>query len=146
WQPPPPATIATASQHSKVRIAREGITSCTMPRSMEKLTQEIVPILVLCAVIAFVVVRLPRVDVGHTSGFRHRRTLNWVPLGLTYAFLYMGRYNMTVLKNVHGISQRDFGNIDFWGSLVYGLSFLLNGPLCDRYGGRRTILVAAGGA
>lgn len=113
---------------------------------MDKLQQEVVPILVLCAVIAVVVSRLPRVDVGHTRSFLHRRTLNWVPLGLTYAFLYMGRYNMTVLKNVQGITQHDFGNIDFWGSLVYGVSFLLNGPLADRFGGRRTILLAAGGA
>lgn len=114
--------------------------------AMDKLTQEIVPILVLCAVIAAVVARLPKVDVGHTPAFRHRRMLNWLPLGLTYAFLYMGRYNMTVLKNVQGISQHDFGNIDFWGSLVYGLSFLINGPLADRIGGRMTILISAGGA
>jgi len=114
--------------------------------AMEKLTQEIVPILVLCAVIAVVVARLPKVDVGHSAAFRHRRMLNWLPLGLTYAFLYMGRYNMTVLKNVQGITQRDFGNIDFWGSLVYGLSFLINGPLADRLGGRATILIAAAGA
>jgi OPA family glycerol-3-phosphate transporter-like MFS transporter len=114
--------------------------------AMEKLTQEIVPILVLCVVIAAVVARLPRVDVGHTPGFLRRRVLNWVPLGLTYAFLYMGRYNMTVLKNVGGIAQHDFGNIDAWGSLVYGVSFLVNGPLADRIGGRRTILISAGGS
>jgi len=114
--------------------------------AMEKLTQEIEPILALCAIIAIVVARLPRVEVGHTAAFRHRRVLNWLPLGLTYAFLYMGRYNMTVLKNVAGITQRDFGHIDFWGSLVYGVSFLVNGPLADRLGGRRTILISAAGA
>ncbi|TMQ28151.1 MAG: MFS transporter [Deltaproteobacteria bacterium] len=113
---------------------------------MQKLTQEIVPILVLIAVIVVVVARLPKVDVGHTSAFRRRRTLNWVPLGLTYAFLYMARYNIIVLKNVQGITQHDFGNIDAWGSVVYGVSFLLNGPLADRIGGRRTILISAGGA
>jgi OPA family glycerol-3-phosphate transporter-like MFS transporter len=53
---------------------------------------------------------------------------------------------MTVLKNVGGVTQHDFGNIDFWGSLVYGVSFLINGPLADRLGGRRTILISAGGA
>ena len=115
-------------------------------RPMQKLTQEIVPILVLVAIIAIVVARLPKIDVGHTRAFLRRRTLNWVPLGLTYAFLYMARYNMTVLKNVAGINQKDFGNIDFWGSLVYGVAFLVNGPLADRFGGRRTILLAAGGA
>src|SRR5262245_12318801 len=113
---------------------------------MEKLTQELLPILGLCGIIAIVVGRLRKFDVGHTPEFLHRRTLNWVPLGLTYAFLYMGRYNMAVLKDVQGISQHDFGNIDAWGSLVYGLSFLLNGPLTDRLGGRRTILISASGA
>jgi OPA family glycerol-3-phosphate transporter-like MFS transporter len=113
---------------------------------MEKLTQEIAPILVLCAVIAIVVSRLPKVEVFHSRELKLRRLLNWVPLGLTYAFLYMARYNLSVLKTEGGITQRDFGNIDFWGSLTYGLSFLLNGPLCDRFGGRKTILAAAGGA
>jgi OPA family glycerol-3-phosphate transporter-like MFS transporter len=113
---------------------------------MDKLTQEILPILILCAVIAVVVARLPRIDLGHTPAFLRRRLLNWLPLGLTYAFLYMGRYNLTVLKNVGGITQHDFGNIDAWGSLVYGVSFLINGPLADRFGGRRTILLAAAGA
>jgi OPA family glycerol-3-phosphate transporter-like MFS transporter len=47
---------------------------------------------------------------------------------------------------VQGITQHDFGNIDSWGSLVYGVSFLVNGPLADRLGGRRTILISAGGA
>jgi MFS transporter, OPA family, glycerol-3-phosphate transporter len=114
---------------------------------MDKLTQEGVPILVLVAVIAVVVARLPKVDVGHSPEFLRRRMLNWLPLGLTYAFLYMARYNMTVLKTVEGgILQKDFGNIDSLGSLVYGLSFLINGPLADRFGGRRTILIAAAGA
>src|SRR5215813_8926788 len=101
---------------------------------MDKLQQEVAPILLLCAAIALVVARLPKIDQGHTRAFRRRRILNWLPLGLTYAFLYMGRYNMTVLKNVQGITQHDFGNIDFWGSLVYGVSFLINGPLADRLG------------
>ena len=113
---------------------------------MDKLTQEIVPILVLCAVIAIVVSRLPKVEVFHSRELVRRRLLNWVPLGLTYAFLYMARYNLSVLKTEGGISQHDFGNIDFWGSLTYGVSFLLNGPLCDRFGGRKTILAAAGGS
>ena len=34
--------------------------------------------------------------VGHSKAFRIRSYLNWLPLGLTYAFLYMGRYNLKV--------------------------------------------------
>lgn len=117
-----------------------------MARAQPAITEEILPILILVGVIALVVSRLPKVDVGHSAEFRRRRVLNWLPLGLTYAFLYMGRYNLTVLKNVGVISQEDFGTIEFVGSLTYGISFLLNGPLTDRWGGRVTILLAAGGA
>jgi OPA family glycerol-3-phosphate transporter-like MFS transporter len=113
---------------------------------MDKLTQEIVPILVLCVIIAIFIARLPKVELDHSPEFLRRRLRNWVPLGLTYAFLYMARYNITVLKNMGGILQRDYGNIDFWGSLTYGLAFLINGPLADKFGGRRAILLAAGGA
>ncbi|MCE9574217.1 MAG: MFS transporter [Deltaproteobacteria bacterium] len=110
------------------------------------LYEELLPISILLVVIVLVVARLPKVDVGHTRAYRVRRVMNWLPLGLTYAFLYMGRYNLNVLKDAGGISGHDFGTIDGIGSLVYGFSFLLNGPLTDRWGGRVTILIAAAGA
>jgi len=116
--------------------------------TLDKVIQEVVPILILGVVIAVVVWRLPKVDVGHTAAFRRRRVLNWLPLGLTYAFLYMGRYNLVSLKDpdVGLITLKEFGDIDAIGSIVYGLAFLLNGPLTDVWGGRLTILIAAGGA
>src|ERR1043165_6304395 len=98
----------------------------------DKLLQEVVPILLLCAVIALVIRRLPRVDVGHSAEFRLRRVQNWLPLGLTYAFLYMGRYNLNALLETKALSGHDFGDIDAIGSIVYGIPFLLNGPLTDR--------------
>ena len=56
---------------------------------------ELLPIAILLAVVTFVIVRLPKVkEVTHSAAFRRRRVLNWLPLGLTYAFLYMGRYNL----------------------------------------------------
>jgi MFS transporter, OPA family, glycerol-3-phosphate transporter len=115
-------------------------------RTAPPLYEETLPILLLVAVIALVVARLPKVEIQHSRAFKRRRLLNWLPLGLTYAFLYMARYNIVVFKDVGGISQHDFGNVDAIGSLVYGLSFLINGPLTDRLGGRITILLAAGGA
>jgi OPA family glycerol-3-phosphate transporter-like MFS transporter len=77
-----------------------------------------------------------------------RRVLNWVPLGLTYALLYMGRYNLTVAKNAFGdmMSKSDFGLIFYWGTITYAFAFLLNGPLTDKIGGRKAILIAAAGA
>ncbi len=110
--------------------------------------QQFLPIVILIAVIVFVLGRLPKVDLGHTPQFLARRRLNWLPLGLTYAFLYMGRYNLTVAKNALGdaISNADFGTIFGVGTWVYGLSFVINGPLTDRWGGRRTILISAVGS
>src|SRR5829696_5138529 len=110
--------------------------------------QQLLPIVLLLGAVAVVLARLPRVELGHTEAFRARRFWNWFPLGMTYAFLYMGRYNLTVAKNALGdrMTKDDFGTIFFWGTLVYGVSFLVNGPLTDRLGGRRTMLFSAVGA
>lgn len=117
-----------------------------MYASLPTWLRELLPILVLLTVIAFVVARLPKVDVGHTNEFRKRRFLNWFPAGLTYAFLYFGRYNLTAFKNAVGMTNDAYGTIGLWGSLVYGIAFLLNGPLADRIGGRATLLIAAVGS
>ena len=108
------------------------------------------PILILLAVIAFVIMRLPKIDLGHQEAFKRRRVMNWLPMGLTYAFLYMGRYNLTVASGfliaAEVIRVSDFGVIFAAGTVTYGLSFLINGPLTDRYGGRLAILVGSGGS
>ncbi len=44
------------------------------------------------------------------------------------------------------MSNADFSFIFMVGTFVYGSSFLLNGPLTDRYGGKFSILVGAGGS
>jgi MFS transporter, OPA family, glycerol-3-phosphate transporter len=109
--------------------------------------QEALPIVGLLIVVMLLVRRLPKVDVGHSDAFLKRRFRNWFFVGLTYAFLYMGRYNLTVAKNALGdrITTDDFGKIFGVGTIVYGVSFLLNGPLADRFGGRATILLSTSG-
>jgi OPA family glycerol-3-phosphate transporter-like MFS transporter len=84
----------------------------------------------------------------HGPWFLSRRFINWFPLGMTYAFLYMGRYNLTVAKNALGslMGNQDFGNIFGIGTAVYAFSFLVNGPLVDKLGGKKGILIAALGA
>ena len=85
---------------------------------------------------------------GHGSWFMTRRFINWFPLGMTYAFLYMARYNLTVSKNALGslMSNQDFGWIFGIGTAVYGFSFVVNGPLVDKIGGKRGIIIAAIGS
>ncbi|MGE4133833.1 MAG: MFS transporter [Bdellovibrionales bacterium] len=67
---------------------------------------------------------------------------------MTYAFLYMARYNLSVSKNALGtaMTKEDFGLIFGAGTVTYGLSFLLNGPLVDKIGGKKGIIIAALGA
>ena len=85
---------------------------------------------------------------AHSDAFRRRRFLNWFPLGVTYALLYMGRYNLTVAKNSLGelMTKEDFGIIFGAGTFVYAFAFLLNGPLVDRMGGRKGMLAGAAGS
>src|SRR5215467_757790 len=85
---------------------------------------------------------------GHGGWFLTRRFINWFPLGMTYAFLYMGRYNLTVSQGALGnlMTKEDFGWIFAIGTWVYGLSFLVNGPLVDRIGGKKGIIIAAIGS
>jgi OPA family glycerol-3-phosphate transporter-like MFS transporter len=105
---------------------------------------EVLSILALLAVIVLVLSRLPRVDLGHEPAFRRRRFVNWFPVGLTYAFLYMGRYNSNACIDLL-FDKKQYFEIDSWGALTYGLAFVINGPLTDKLGGRRTTLLAAGG-
>jgi OPA family glycerol-3-phosphate transporter-like MFS transporter len=83
----------------------------------------------------------------HSWAYRRRRGLNWFPLGLAYAFFYMGRYNLTVARDALGelMSNQDFGDIFAAGAVAYGCSFLLTGPLTDRIGGRRAMLIGTAG-
>ena len=85
---------------------------------------------------------------GHSRWFIMRRFINWFPLGMTYAFLYMGRYNLNVSKNALGdlMSKEDLGLIFAAGTVTYAVSFLVNGPLVDKIGGKRGIIIAALGA
>ena len=48
-------------------------------------------------------VACPAVEgVNHSAAYRKRRVFNWLPLGMTYAFLYMGRYNIKVSQHAFG--------------------------------------------
>lgn len=84
----------------------------------------------------------------HSREFKLRRFLNWFPMGLTYAFLYMARYNLTVSKTALGemMSKADFGIIFAAGTFTYAFAFLINGPLTDKIGGKKAILIGAAGA
>ena len=86
----------------------------------------------------------------HSKEYRLRRFANWFPLGLTYATYYMGRYNFNVVKGQMGsmfhLDKAEMGIIATAGFLTYALSVIFNGPLADRIGGRKAILIEIGRA
>src|SRR5438046_8766906 len=85
----------------------------------------------------------------HSSDFVTRRTQNWLVLGLTYAAMYMARYNFSFanksLSDSYGWSRAQVGAIVSTATLVYGFSAIFNGPIADRFGGRRAMLIGATG-
>jgi OPA family glycerol-3-phosphate transporter-like MFS transporter len=60
----------------------------------------------------------------------------------------MARYNLTVSKNALGdlMPKEAFGIIFAAGTITYAFSFLINGPLTDKIGGKRAMLIGATGS
>ncbi len=88
--------------------------------------------------------------VRHDPSFTARRTQNWLVLGLTYAAMYMARYNFPLankaLSDAYGWDKAQVGLIITTATLLYGISALFNGPIADRFGGRKAMLIGASGA
>ncbi len=104
-----------------------------------------IPLCLVAVVIAYFCTN----PIGHSRWFMTRRFINWLPLGMTYAFLCMGRFNLIVAKSALGalMSNQDLGIIFTAGTWTYALSFLVNGPLIDKkIGGKNGIMIAALGA
>jgi len=81
--------------------------------------------------------------------FRQRRAINWMSLGMLYAFFYATRYNYTAaapyLADTLGWRNTDLGVFETMMPLVYGLAVVFNGPLADRVGGKKAFLFGAAG-
>lgn len=86
----------------------------------------------------------------HTVAFRRRRALNWLTLGFTYAAMYMGRYNLSfankALSDTYGWDKTQIGSIITAALTIYGISALFNGPVADRIGGRKAMLIGVFGS
>ena len=85
----------------------------------------------------------------YPPGFRARRGLNWVILGLMYASFYMCRYNFRfatpgLVEEFHFTTFQITNILGAW-SVAYGFGQLLNGLLTDRIGGRAAMLIGAAG-
>ncbi len=85
----------------------------------------------------------------HPPGFRARRGLNWFTVGLMYAMYYMCRYNFRFagpgMREEFGFGAEQIADLAAWFSLAYGTGQLINGLICDRIGGRTSMLIGATG-
>ena len=85
----------------------------------------------------------------YPPGFRPRRGLNWVILGLMYASFYMCRYNFRFatpgMEKEFGFDEVQITGILSAWSIAYGFGQLVNGLLADRIGGRAAMLIGAAG-
>lgn len=85
----------------------------------------------------------------YPAGFRARRGLNWASLGMMYATYYMCRYNFRFatpgMKEEFGFTTTQIGDMLAIWSLTYGTGQLVNGLLCDRIGGKRSMQIGAFG-
>jgi len=91
-------------------------------------------LIMLCIMASAVIIYFLNNPMEHKKSYRMRCFWNWFPLGLTYAFLYMGRYNLTVSQSALSEShlgplmpKEAFGTIFGTGALIYGFAFLING-------------------
>ncbi len=88
--------------------------------------------------------------IQHSDEFLKRRTQNWLVLGLTYAAMYTARYNFSFanksLSDEFGWSKAQIGGIISSATLLYGLAAIFNGPIADKLGGRKAMIIGATGA
>ncbi|HVM47810.1 MAG TPA: MFS transporter [Candidatus Acidoferrum sp.] len=87
--------------------------------------------------------------IQYPPGFRARRGLNWVILGATYASFYVCRYNFRFatpgMASEFHFDYAMITEILAWSSLAYGVGQLVNGLVCDRIGGRASMVIGAVG-
>ncbi|MFN8588749.1 MAG: MFS transporter [Candidatus Eisenbacteria bacterium] len=88
--------------------------------------------------------------IQHTDEFLKRRTQNWLVLGLTYAAMYTARYNFSFanksLCDEFGWTKAQIGVVISSATLLYGLAAIFNGPIADKLGGRKAMIIGAVGA
>ncbi len=82
----------------------------------------------------------------HSKQFMWRRFLSWFPLGMTYAFMYFARYNLDALATAEVITKAQKSQISGWGFFIYALSLFVSGPLIDKLGGKKGMIMASLGA
>ena len=82
----------------------------------------------------------------HSKKFMWHRFLSWFPLGMTYSFMYMARYNLDSLATAEVITKAEKSQISGWGFFIYAVSLFVSGPLIDKLGGKKGMILGSLGA
>jgi MFS transporter, OPA family, glycerol-3-phosphate transporter len=81
--------------------------------------------------------------------YRARRFQNWMTIGFLYSLFYMTRYNFSAnaptLQAIFGWTKGDLGIFETLLPLVYGLAVVINGPIADKIGGKKSFLIGSVG-
>ncbi len=104
-------------------------------------------LLIVALLLAYIItLYFMRNPLKHSKAFMWHRFLSWFPLGMTYAFMYMARYNLDTLATAEIITKAQKSQISGWGFFIYAASLFISGPLIDRIGGKKGMIGAALGA
>lgn len=81
--------------------------------------------------------------------YKARRFQNWMTIGFLYSLFYMTRYNFSAnaptLQAIFGWTKGDLGIFETLLPLVYGLAVVINGPIADKIGGKKSFLIGSVG-
>ena len=86
----------------------------------------------------------------YDKAFLQQRFINFYVLGISYAVFYFSRYNLSTahpkLKELLELPYTGYNTIIGTALLIYGLTVFISGPLIDKVGGKRAMLLGSGGA
>jgi OPA family glycerol-3-phosphate transporter-like MFS transporter len=104
-------------------------------------------LLIVAALLIYIItLYFKRNPLKHTRLFMWKRFLSWFPLGMTYAFMYMARYNLDTLATAGVLTKAEKSYASGWGFFFYAAALFITGPLVDRIGGKKGMIMAALGA
>ena len=103
-----------------------------------------------------IILYFKRNPLKHSSKFMWTRFLSWFPMGMAYAFMYMGRYNLDALATadisttpgqvVNVLSKLDKASISSAGFIAYAAALFFTGPLIDKVGGKKGMIIGCLGS
>lgn len=106
-----------------------------------------VQLLIVAMLLTYIItLYFKRNPLRHSKQFMWKRFLSWFPLGMTYSFMYMARYNIDAMATAEVITKAEKSQISGWGFFIYAASLFVSGPLIDRIGGKKGMIMASLGA